>query len=365
MENIIKRVIFCIFLFTQISCNATVDAEYIVNIDNYISDAIKISGEPLPSDYIAKNDFRCYYTSDGFLGSMQLQNKKLVHLADLHSGDIKVSACALGRGPEEILISSPDIDLWNNKLYLLDQRKDEVKRVGIHNDTLITEDVMKLGLKDPMVFLNLEVISDSLFVIFVSNFDQIRSIILLNQNNKVLDSLSYFPLDDKKINQSSYNFNVDMELSPCQNFLFVSCNQYDCISKYRVNGNKILKDKKIFLSEPKYSIKKGRPIYSLDYVSSNCSLYVGEKYIYITVDPESMKEYKAREKREKQEGVRGSINPGNDKYILVLDYDLNFVKSYLSDSDISNLALTSDPSIVYATDSRENRLVKYILSGLK
>ena len=82
------------------------------------------------------------------------------------------------------------------------------------------------------------------------------------------------------------------------------------------------------------------------------------------MDPESMREYNARQRREKQEGVRGSIKPGNDSYILVLDYDLNLIKSYLSDSDISNLALTSDPSVVYATNSRENRLIKYTLPGL-
>ena len=87
-------------------------------------------------------------------------------------------------------------------------------------------------------------------------------------------------------------------------------------------------------------------------------------YIYITMDPESMREYNARQRREKQEGIRGSIKPGNDSYILVLDYDLNLIKSYLSDSDISNLALTSDPSVVYATNSRENRLIKYTLPGL-
>ena len=136
------------------------------------------------------------------------------------------------------------------------------------------------------------------------------------------------------------------------------------ISKYEINDNRISRVKKIFLSEPKYSIKKGRPIYSIDYISCNCSIYVGEKYIYITMDPESMKEYNARQRREKQEGVRGSIKPGNDSYILVLDYDLNLIKSYLSDSDISNLALTSDPSVVYATNSRENRLIKYTLPGL-
>ena len=57
MEYIIKFIIFCVVLFTQISCNAIGDAGYIGNLDNYISGAIEISGEPLQSEYIAKNNF--------------------------------------------------------------------------------------------------------------------------------------------------------------------------------------------------------------------------------------------------------------------------------------------------------------------
>lgn len=365
MKDLMKFAIVGVFVFALTSCNEVANTGGIGNLDNYIHDAAVISGEPLPAEYVAKNDFRCYYTSKGFLGSMQLQNKKLVHLADLQSGKLKMSACALGRGPGEILLSSPDMDLLNDNLYLLDSRKDEIKRVKIQQDTLITYDVMKLDLETPMIYLNLQAVSDSLFMIFGSGIDNIRRLIFMDINNNVVDSLAYYPLEDEEIDQSSCNFNVDMELSPCHNFLFVSCNQYDCISKYEIKDNKIQSVKKIFLSEPKYSVKQGKPVYSMDYISCNSSIYVGEKYVYITVDPESVKDYRAREEREKAEGVRGSAKPGNDSYILVLDYNLNMVKSYLSDSDISNLALTSDPSVVYATNSRENRLVKYTLPGLK
>ena len=54
----------------------------------------------------------------------------------------------------------------------------------------------------------------------------------------------------------------------------------------------------------------------------------------------------------------------DNSHILVFDYDFNFVKSYLCDCNARFLALPPDPSVVYATDMTNNRLVKYILSGL-
>lgn len=280
MENIIKFVIISLIWFTHISCNSTGGGEYIGVLDNYISAAIKVSGEPLASEYIAKNNFRCYYTSDGFLGSMQLQNKKLVHLADLQSGKLKMSACALGRGPGEILLSSPDMDLLNDNLYLLDSRKDEIKRVKIQQDTLMTYDVMKLDLETPMIYLNLQAVSDSLFMIFGSGIDNIRRLIFMDINNNVVDSLAYYPLEDEKIDQSSCNFNVDMELSPCHNFLFVSCNQYDCISKYEIIDNKIQGVKKSFCLSPNTRLNKVN-LFTQWIISVAIPVFMWEKNMFI------------------------------------------------------------------------------------
>ena len=112
----------------------------------YFADAIEIKGEPLDAEYVASNVFKCFYTPYGFLGSMRSEDDKLAHLADLKTGEIKVSACSFGRGPEEILISSPDLALYGNSLYMLDQRADWIKKVEIHGDTLKTFDLQKLSL---------------------------------------------------------------------------------------------------------------------------------------------------------------------------------------------------------------------------
>ncbi len=336
------------------------------DLEYYTSDAIKITGEPFDEVYIADNGFTCYYTTNGFLGTMQHTNKKIVHLTDLHTGKMKMSACSFGRGPGEILSSSPYSDFRDNNLYLLDYRTDKIKQVTVQYDTLLTSDIMKLALKQPMVFMEMEAFSDSSFVLFATDFHNVRSILLADKNSNILDSLAYYPLEDTRIDQSSYYFNIDMELSPCKNYLFVTCLQYDCISKYEIKDNKITEVDKIYFSKPDYNIQDGKPVFSSkNHINYNSHLYIGDKYIYITIDPESAGDYSARYKKAKAEGTKMYALPGNDNYILVLDYDLNLVKSYLSDSDIINLATTPDPATVYATDWRYNRLVKYNLPGLE
>ena len=77
-----------------------------------------------------------------------------------------------------------------------------------------------------------------------------------------------------------------------------------------------------------------------------------------------MSDYKIRHIKAKREGRKEWNHPGNDSYILVLNYDMELIKSFKSDCDIANLTVTSDPSIIYVTDLRENRLIKYKLDGL-
>ncbi len=341
------------------------DTSHFILPEDYIGDAVKITSIPLETEYIAENNFLCHYTESGFLGRMNHENKKMVHLADLDNGEIKVSACALGRGPDELLSAGPESDLFDNKLYLLDQIADKIIKVEIQQDTLITYPVMKLQPNTLMAFSDIEVISDSVFVLFASDSDYLQSIQIWDNKNRILDSLSYVPLESEKFNQV-YRFNINMGLSPCKEYLFISCNQYDCLSKYHIKENKINKGCKIFLTEPLFSANKGKPEKDEEYIRTNLATYVGEKYVYVTVQPELMKDYRARHKKAQEEG-RGRHErnePGNSSYILVFDYGLNLIKTYLTDSDIYNLATTPDPATVYATDWKDNRLVKYDLPGL-
>lgn len=351
-------------LLVAASCSNSTEVKYRTP-DYYLGKAEAIKGEPLPVEYISEDSYVCHYTPDGFMGEMKHENGKLVHLADLQSGEIKTSACTKGRGPGEILLIA-DSDFKGNGLYLLDPVAEKVMKVVKSKDTLVCQDVMNLAPKQPKFFVDLEVMSDSLFAMFVSSMDYIGSLMLIDRNSNLIDSLAYFPLEDEGLNHSAYRYNVQLELSPSNRYLFVSCGQYDCVGKYEIKDNKIIPQKKIYLSEPKYEIKNGKPVKNEDYMLFNNRIYAGDKYLYVTVDPETVKDYRARHKKAQEEG-RGDkewAHPGNDTYILVFDYDLNLVKSFRSDCDIINLAVTADPEVVYATDLRENRLVKYTLRGL-
>lgn len=331
----------------------------------YFADAIEIKGEPLDAEYVASNVFKCFYTPYGFLGSMRSEDDKLAHLADLKTGEIKVSACSFGRGPEEILISSPDLAIHRNSLYLLDQRTDKLKKIDIQNDTLKTMELQKFALDEPMFFLEVQVVSDSLFVIFAEDFHSVKKIMLIDRDNNIIDSVRYDLLEDERVDRSKYRYNVEMELSPCKKYLFVSSHLFSYISKYTIEDNNISLVKKIALVEPKYAVKKSIPIMQLENVNLNNRIFVGDKYLYMTANPESVKEENIRSDLARAEGRMMQASPGNDSYITVFDYDLNFIKSYRVDSDVWHLALTPNPSVVYASDYRENRLKRYVLTDLK
>lgn len=331
----------------------------------YFADAVEIKGEPLAAEYVASNVFRCFYTPYGFLGSYRSEDDKLAHLADIKTGEIKASACPFGRGPEEILISTPDLAIHGNSLYLLDQRTDKLKKVEIKTDTLKTIELQKFALDEPMFFLEVQVVSDSLFVIFAEDFHSVKKIMLIDKDNNIIDSVIYDLLEDEKVDCTKYRYNVEMELSPCKKYLYVSSHLFSYVSKYTIENNRIILDQKIALLEPKYIVKNGAPLMRLDNVNLYNEIFVGEKYIYMTANPESVRDENVRSDKAKAEGRIMEASPGNDSYIVVFDYDLNFIKSFRVDSDVWHLALTPDPSVVYASDYRENRLKRYVLADLK
>lgn len=348
------------------SCNNVdnKDVQY-RTLDYYFMDADEIKGESLATEYVSSNIFRSFYTPYGFLGSMRSQDNKLVHLANLNTGEIMFSACPFGRGPEEILINSPDLAIHGNSLYLLDQRTDKLKKVEIQNDTLMTKELQKFALGEPMIFLEIQVISDSLYVIFAEDFNSVKKIMLIDKYNNIVDSVRYDLLEDEKVEPSKYRYNVEMELSPCKKYLYISSHLFSYVSKYIIEDNKIKLVKKIALVEPKYSVKDRTLLLHADNISLNNKIFVGDSYLYMKANPESVREEKARFDKAKTEGKVMEASPGNDSYILVFDYDLNLVKSYRVDSDVWHLTTTPDPSVVYALDYRENRLKRYILPYLR
>lgn len=356
-----------IILFVLIACackNTGEDYSGCNAPDFYFKNAEKVDGTELDAEYIAKNPLRCYYTPFGFVGAMSMLNKKQIHLAAMETGRIIVSTCDFGRGPEEILVESPDMDMYGNSLYLLDQRTDRLKRVDIGKDTLLVHELMRVQANDLAIFLNVEVVSDSLYVFFTSDFDNNKSILLMDNYSQVLDSLSYKILNDDRIDQSKHRYNVQMKISPDRKILFISSMQFNKISKYHIKGNDIECIDEVFLTEPKYDIKGKVLAVKEDNIEMNARLFVGDKYVYLVVDPEYKRDFDKRRKHAQANNVRESKAPGNNSYIMVFNYNLEFIKTYICDYNIANLALCQEPDIVYATDAVNNCIVKYKLPGL-
>ena len=365
MRHILTQYI-CVICSTVllVNCSEKENSSIVYNSPSlYFQNAIKLEGEPLPTQYIAENQFVCYYSEYGFLGNMSLENKKQIHLADLKTGEIKTSTCLFGRGPGEILIKSPEMSLYKNSLFLLDQRTDRVKKVEIAQDSLKVEELFKLESDTPSAFLELETVSDSLFAILSYSFNNENNLILVDNHNNIFDSEAYRLLDNKKIDYSRFRYNVDIKISPCRKYLFVR-GDYNSISKYTIENNNLTLQKHIFLVEPLYEIKNKLPIKKGNYLELNPNIFIGNEYIYIVANPESRQDFKDRAKKSISEGIRPNAIPENDSYILVLDYDFNFVKSYQCDCNTLFLALSPTPSTVYATDMINNRLIKYTLNGL-
>ena len=124
--------VYAALSFIAASCGSSQNIEEKRDLDYYIANAIELKGEPLQTEYITSSpSFNCYYTPMGFFGTMKNENEKIVHLADLQTGEVKASALAKGRGPDEILITNPSTDIFNGELYLLD-----MLRIRVNNKEL-------------------------------------------------------------------------------------------------------------------------------------------------------------------------------------------------------------------------------------
>ena len=364
MREIITQLICFSYAIFLVSCtdNSKTINEYNTS-ELYFNNALKLEGEPLKTQYVAENQFICYYTDYGFIGNMSLSNNKQIHWADFSTGEIKASACTYGRGPGEILTKSPDMSIYKNSLYVLDQRTGRVKAVEVVEDSLKVGELFKLELESPGLFLELETLSDSLFAVLFQSYDNMKCLLLVDNKNTILDSVDYYLLNDSRIDYSRFRYNIDMKISPCKNYLFVR-GDYNSVSKYKIADNKITFQKQMFLVEPLYEIKESLPIKKGSHMELNPNIFIGDKYVYIVANPELQHDKNSRFKKSVSEGIMPESVLDDNSHILVFDYDFNFIKSYLCDCNARFLALPPDPSVVYATDMTNNRLVKYILSGL-
>ncbi len=334
-------------------------------LEYYIGNARPLQGEKLPAEYLINYSFECFYTPQGLIGRMELPNKRLIHLADLQTGEVTHSAVPKGRGPNESLMK-PFIDLYGNNLYANDIMGEKVLKISIDTDSLIVEEYFKHQFRQPAFAVNLQAASDSLFVFFLGTRTGGR-LALTNNTGQVLDTLVYPVLDDPNLaKDNQVNFNLSMTLSPCGSKLFVQNYRYSNIRRYSIAENKITLDKTFTLLEPKYTIKNGKEKMAEDNVVMNQPyLVAGEKYVYMLANPETLKENREREKKASADGQRSAGDPQSNTYLLVFDYDFNLVQSYLTDAHLSYLTITPDPATVYASDHENHCMRKYTLPQIR
>lgn len=334
-------------------------------LEYYIGNAQPLEGKRLQAEYLINYDFNCFYTPQGFIGRMELPNKKFIHLADLKTGEVTHSAVPRGRGPKESLIN-PYIDLYGNNLYANDIMGEKVLRIAMDTDSLRVEEYFRHQFRQPTFAVNIQAASDSLFVFFLGTMTGGR-LALTDNTGQVLDTLVYTVLDDPNLsNDSQVNYNLSMSLSPGGNKLFVQNYRYNNIRRYSIAENKITLDNTFTLLEPEYTINNGREKMEEDNVIMNSrSMIAGEKYIYMLANPETLKENREREKKARADGLRVASDPQSNTYLLVFDYDFKLIKSYLTDAHLSTLAITPDPATIYASDHEEHCLRKYTLPGIR
>lgn len=94
----VKMLAAVAMLYVAAGCS-TNEAQFPKPLEYYIGNAQPLEGERLPAEYMTKYSFGCFYTPDGFIGEMELENNKLIHLADLEAGEVIRSAVSRGRGP--------------------------------------------------------------------------------------------------------------------------------------------------------------------------------------------------------------------------------------------------------------------------
>ena len=151
----------------------------------------------------------------------------------------------------------------------MDPRTGNVKTVEVVEDSLKVGELFKLELETPGLFLELEVVSDSLYAVLFHGYDNKKCLLLVDNKNTILDSVDYCLLNDKRIDYGRFRYNVDMKISPCKNYLFVR-GDYNSVSKYKIADNKITFQNQMFLIEPLYEIKESLPIKKGSHMEQIC-----------------------------------------------------------------------------------------------
>lgn len=362
---------FCVLmLFYNCTNNTYIHNESCYNPDALYNNAIEINGERLQNELFSMPFFKGFFTSYGFWGSMKADNNKIVHILNCQTAELITSEGTIGRGPNELLIPHAiDYVPKIGTLFLEDITRSLVVPFYYQNNKITPGKSINLTQRDKgCVIYNMQAISDSLFVIRVNDIAPPYScyLAIVNSRNETLDSLQIYQLDNDNIEHSKIrNIDATIRLSPNRKNLIVCNAKYNHLTNYSLDGNKFKQINKKFILEPKLSIKNGKIKRDPLHLQWESEVFTSANYIYVVSNPETRGDYLKRLKDFEEKGERfGELT--NNSYILVFDYDFNFIKSYKCDDHFHWITIAPDEKTIYASTYLDGcYLTKYVLEGLK
>lgn len=338
--------------------------------DELFSNAVEIKGEKLSNELYAKPFFKGFLTSDGFFGYLRSDNNKLVHLLNNNTADFIASEGAKGRGPNELLLAHAlDYNPKSGTFFLHDIMKSAAIQFVYENNKIVNKGPINLEQRGQgCITEELQVLSDSLFILRVNDIAPPYGcyLAIVNSQNEMLDSLQIFQIENDKINHSKIRLiDASMRLSPNRENLFLCNSRYNHITRYGIESNKLHKIKSRMLIEPKYSIKKSKLLMDSQHLELDGEIFVSDKYVYLVADPELRGDFLSRLDNAQNSGEKMCEFAGNS-YILVFDYELNFIRSYKCDDSFKWITIAPDEKTVYASTYLDGcYITKYTLEGLK
>ncbi len=333
-----------------------------LNKEILYSNAMPLKGELLPAEYMTNAPLLNRYTPHGYMGLAEI-NGKLVHLSDTAKGEIFISSVHRGRGPKEMLSASyPDYYTNTDKFFAADPFKNIIMEHQVISDTILVTNEYDISTAQPSFLGGFCTASDSTFILLQHRRNS-HCLIVLDTNRQVIDSVAYRVFEDERIDHDKVQtLSISMDISPDRKTLVLFDDWYNCLKKYKVDNNRLTLEKDIMFLRPYIDFKTGVPLAEKNHTLSLGKVFLTDKYIYIVSNPETVKEQHERIKEAKEKGEKSSGSPMNNTYLLVFDYDFNFVTSYLCDSHFKWIAIKPDGKTIYASDYKnEYSLRKYCL----
>ena len=361
MFRIFKLQLLWIFIVSAAGCKPASDNYGYPDSDIIYGKAEQIYGEKLPAEYVTASHLRNRITPYGLIGLAEM-NGKFVHLSDMSTGEILVSAVNKGRGPAEMLSASyPDYYAPADKFFAADPFKNQILEHKITQDTILVTNGYDIRSGQSSFLGGFSAASDSTFILLLHRFDS-HCLMVLDTNRMVVDSLNYTVFDDDRIDHSKVQYlSISMGISPDRKTLVLYDRWYNCLKKYKVDNNKLSLEKDTMFIRPFLDLKNGIPLAKDNHLQTLGNVFLTDRYILVVSNPETVKQEKEREKEAKEKGGRlGELM--NRTYLLIFDYNLNFVTSYLCDGHFNWIAVMPDGKTLYASDyEKEFSIKKYIL----